>query len=189
MSITRRQFLLTTSGAGLGIILPSFYEKALAFYQNHGEPLILPSKDSNEILYASTNSINGIELFLGNPEVEIPKYTWREFIKEFKYGDSSDYIDPEDEEGEALWIDLDAKADPAEVADYWYYPWTAAYDYLTELDLGPDLDSPDAVGELRLLSGFPGSDYRGIAAADYITLSLLQERLNQLNEGIRIELL
>lgn len=65
------------------------------------------------------------------------------------------------------------------------FPWEEAYDYILGLDLGSDLTGPYSVGELRYLSGL---DYRAVAATDYITLSLLQERLNQLKTRIRIQL-
>ena len=51
MSFTRRQFLLTTSGAGIGFILPSFYDKALTLWENHEEVLILPNKDAHTVMY------------------------------------------------------------------------------------------------------------------------------------------
>ena len=34
MSITRRQFLLSTAGAAAGAIIPSFYHRALEFFEN-----------------------------------------------------------------------------------------------------------------------------------------------------------
>ena len=188
MSMTRRQFLLTTAGAGIGFILPSFYEKAFDFWENHREPLILPSSNADETLYVSSD---GLELYLGDPRQPMPTMTWREFIDTYQFGDYSDYLDPDDESGEALWIDLEGEADPASVLEYWgdEMPSARAHDLMTELDIGPDLTGPNAVGEIRFLHGFPGSDYRGVAAADFISLSLLQERLNQLNTGIRVEMM
>ena len=188
MSITRRQFLLTTAGTSIGFILPSFYEKALGFWENHGEPLILPSSNADETLYAS---VFDLELHLGDPRQPMPTMTWREFIDTYKFGDYSDYLDPDDESGEMLWVDLEDEADPASVLEYWgdEIPSARAHDLMTELDIGPDLTGENTVGEIRLLSGFPGSDYRGVAAADFVSLSLLQERLNQLNTGIRVEMM
>ena len=49
MSITRRQFLLGTTA---GLILPSFYERAYSFFENHGEPLLIVPKRTEETLYA-----------------------------------------------------------------------------------------------------------------------------------------
>ncbi len=40
MSLTRRQFLLSTAGATVGAIVPSFYFRALEFFEQFGEPLL-----------------------------------------------------------------------------------------------------------------------------------------------------
>ena len=40
MSISRRQFLLSTAGAAGGFILPFFYTRALEFLDQFGEPLL-----------------------------------------------------------------------------------------------------------------------------------------------------
>ena len=37
MSFTRRQFLLSTAGASVGAIIPSFYFRALEFLEQFGE--------------------------------------------------------------------------------------------------------------------------------------------------------
>jgi hypothetical protein len=71
MNFTRRQFLLTTAGAGIGFILPSFYEKALGFWENHEEPLIQRANDAETILYAWSKA--DLELNLGDPHTE-PSY-------------------------------------------------------------------------------------------------------------------
>ena len=36
----RRQFLIRTGLAAGGLLLPRFFDRALAFVENHGEPLI-----------------------------------------------------------------------------------------------------------------------------------------------------
>ena len=187
MSITRRQFLLTTAGTGIGFIVPSFYDKALAYYENHGEPLLLPNRDADEVIYVRSNRVDGHILNMGDPNAEIlPKLTWREFIDEYLNGDESDFL-TEDEQGQEIFAyDMEEEVDPAIVMDYTQsFPWEEAYEYLSNLDLGSDLIGPHSVGELRYLSGL---DYRAVAATDYITLSLLQERLNQLHTGICIQL-
>ena len=43
MSITRRQFVLGTTA---GLVLPSFYDKTLTYFENHGEPLLIAPKHS-----------------------------------------------------------------------------------------------------------------------------------------------
>ena len=82
--------------------------------------------------------------------------------------------------------------DDLDALDTWIIidsPHAKAYSYLQELDLGPDLQGNHAVGGIKSISGGPGSDYRAMQAEDHVSLSLLQERLNQLNTGIRIELI
>ena len=191
MGFTRRQFLLTTTGSGIGFILPSFYEKALAFWQNHEEPLIQPAKDADTILYAWSGA--DLELNLGHPETE-PSYdmTYRELIDNYYYGgleqylDESPYLEPQHK------LDLDAKAKPDEILDAWlpaHSPNAKAYYLLKDLDLGPDLDGYAAVGGIHEIWGTPGSDYLAMAPNDYVSLSLLQERLNQLKTSIRIEVI
>ena len=62
-----------------------------------------------------------------------------------------------------------------------------AYRLLENLDLGSTLEGPNAVGELRFIDGAcAGNDYLGVEAADEISISLLQKRLNDLGEGVRI---
>jgi len=74
--------------------------------------------------------------------------------------------------------------------DTWMYresPERVAYDLLRNLDLGPKLKAKHAVGHLRLEEEFNMlGTYWNVEAADDITLSLLQERLNQLNTGVKI---
>ena len=66
-------------------------------------------------------------------------------------------------------------------------PERKAYELLNNLDLGPKLTGPDAVGELILVNDYTMvSEYWQVEAADGITLSLLQERLNALETGVKI---
>jgi hypothetical protein len=44
----------------------------------------------------------------------------------------------------------------------------------------------EAVGALEGQWGMPGSDYDGTHAVDAVTLSLLQNRLNELRSGYRV---
>ena len=68
-------------------------------------------------------------------------------------------------------------------------PNARAYRLLEGLDLGPDFNSPDAVGEIKFIEcPSIGSNYRGVKADDLVSVSLLQERLNQLNTGIHVRM-
>jgi len=197
MSITRRQFLLTTCGSGIGFILPSFYDKALAFYENHGEILLRPAPDANTILYAYQEG--ELELNFGDPRIEPPEppeMTWREYIEKYIYGGLETYFNELPYLDEDQKYDLDAKVDKSYVNDvsfdYWCLndsPWAKAYKYLKRLDLGPDFTTPDAIGGIKTMTGGPASSFIALRADDDVSLSLLQERLNQLNTGVRIELI
>ena len=66
-------------------------------------------------------------------------------------------------------------------------PCYRAYSLLDSLDLGTDLAGPNAVGGLEFIQGpCPGNNYTAVHARDEITLSLLQQRLNDLGTGIRV---
>ena len=49
MSISRRQFIL---GTAAGLILPSYYDKVLTYFENHGEPLLQAPKHATTDLFA-----------------------------------------------------------------------------------------------------------------------------------------
>ncbi len=82
MSITRRQFLISGASAGVGLILPSYYDKVLSFVENHGEPLLEAPTGIIEDLYADL-SFSDYQLNLGMPVTELPEMTWREVIERY----------------------------------------------------------------------------------------------------------
>jgi hypothetical protein len=191
MSITRRQFLLGTTA---GLILPSFYERAYSFFENHGEPLLIVPKRTGEILYACSEYVEeGFRLNLGDPEREPPEMTIREFCAAFGEGDldtwwrenwfGTDDTDP---------IKWDAQMDPWSVEDWWslkYSSHGAAYHYLESLDLGPQLKGHRAAGGLDFYcGGSPGNSFLAVDAMDEVSLSLLQQRLNELGSGLEVRL-
>ena len=49
--ITRRRFLIQAATTGIATISYPFFDQALAFFQNHNEPLLIPPKDVKETLY------------------------------------------------------------------------------------------------------------------------------------------
>ena len=118
MSVTRRQFLLGTAS---GLILPTFYEKAYGYFENHGEPLLITPKQPEEILYASKNfAAEGYQLNLGNPEEQPLQMTIREFCMTYGQGDPEkwwreEWIDVKDDEP----IDMEAEMDLWPVIDWW----------------------------------------------------------------------
>ena len=113
--------------------------------------------------------------------------TWRQFSERYDL-DLEEYCDLEG----ANSLDPNADVDWSNnyFTEIWMYneaPERKAYELLNNLDLGPKLTGPDAVGELILVNDYTMvSEYWQVEAADEITLSLLQERLNALETGVKI---
>ena len=192
MSITRRQFLLGTTA---GLILPSFYERAYSFFENHGEPLLIVPKRPAETLYACSDFAEPpkLQLQLGDPGEGPPDMTIREFCLQYGDGDPEawwrdGWLDPDESEP----IDMDSQMDESIVWDWWGRrdcSTARAYRYLESLDLGSDFNGPNPVGGLDFIDGAcPGNDYLGVEALDSVSVSLLQQRLNDLGTGIKIEM-
>mgnify|MGYP001551318711 CR=1 FL=1 len=184
MSLTRRQFLLSTAGAAAGFILPSFYSRALEFLDQFGEPLLEPPRVVREELIVCYDRDG--ELNLGDPYCEPPRMSWREYADKYYGGNMLEVA-----EGWGLESrQFDETAPWDVVADAFIRndsPSAKAYRLLESLDLGPELTGRDAVGGLIFTDGAcPGNDYLGVSAECDITLSLLQQRLNDLGTGIRI---
>jgi hypothetical protein len=192
MSITRRQFLLGTTA---GLILPSFYERAYSFFENHGEPLLIVPKQPEETLYACADfaAYPKLQLQLGDPGEGPPDMTIREFCLRYVEGDPQTWWREEwlgEDESEP--IDLDMPMDEFAVSDRWLRTDSCtarAYRYLESLDLGADLNGPNPIGGLDFIDGAcPGNDYLGVEAMNPVSVSLLQQRLNDLGTGIKIEM-
>lgn len=185
MSISRRQFIL---GTAAGLILPSYYDKVLAYWESHGEALIEVPKKTEIELIAVDRGGDGLQLNWGDPWEEPPEMTVREFARRY-FGDEEYFIELREEGPD---IDLDAQMDWWDVVDCWGRvdsPNAKAYRLLESYDLGPDLVGKDAVGEILFIDGpCPGNDYLGVEAPSLVDLSLLQKRLNELKTGIRISI-
>ena len=192
MSVTRRQFLL---GTAAGLILPSFFERAHSFLENHGEPLLIAPKQPEEVLYAWADCAQeGYQLNLGSPEKGPPdSMTIREFCHAYGQGDPEKWWREEwlctDEQ---VAVDLDEDMDRFAVEEWWFArdsPTARAYNYLETIDLGPKLSAAREVGGLNFyIGGAPGMGYQAVDAIDEVSLSLLQHRLNELATGIEVRM-
>ncbi|MDA9983097.1 hypothetical protein N9H39_10310 [Gammaproteobacteria bacterium] len=185
--MNRRQFLLTTSGGAAGYILPSFFDKAFDFVEQFGEPLIVkPQHVTKDIFVCDRDGF--LEFNLGNPNEEPTEMTYREYLERYFHGGVKAFID-EFTESE-LEHDLDEILGYLDVVDAWCRidsPNAKAYRLLDGLDLGPNFNSPGAVGEIQFIDGAcPGSDYLGVQTEELVSVSLLQERLSQLDTGIHV---
>ncbi|RLC56446.1 MAG: hypothetical protein DRI30_05825 [Chloroflexi bacterium] len=182
MSISRRQFIL---GTGAGLILPSYYDKIFAYFENTGEALLDVPRNAEIELIADFDLGSEYELNLGAPHQEPPEMTVREYARRYFAGEENYlYLREEDD------VDFERKMDFWEVIDTWARtdsPNARAYRLLENLDLGPDLCGENAVGRIDFIDGDrPGSDYLGAHAPGQLDLALLQKRLNDLDTGIRI---
>lgn len=186
MSITRRHFIL---GTGAGLILPSYYDKVLAYCENYGEALLeTPETTKIELIAMDWGWSDGFELNWGDPRLEPPEMTVREFARRYCGGEEAYRLDNGLEDDDE--VDFDAQMEQWVVDENWSWmdsPRAKAYRLLENIDLGPDFFGDNAVGEIQFINGpCPGSDYRAVLAPSHVDLSLLQKRLNELNTGIRI---
>lgn len=198
--ITRRGFLLGGAATtASGLILPSFFERALAHVENHGEPLLEAAGGASEQLFASYDNISSWVLSVGEPLDEVPVMTYAELWTE-QYGSFEEGLVVDqgftlaelesDPELRACIPDPDDAAPDWQVLDSITLPEAEAYHLLSSLDLGPWNDYDEALGDLVFWDGpCPGNDYRGVHAESDIALSCLQHRLTQLDTGIELRLL
>lgn len=184
MSITRREFILGTARSAAGLILPAYYDKVLAYFENHGEPLLKAPRQFDQDLYCDFG--NEFQLNLGKPVYELPKLTWREVFQRYSYDDEDGFA----EEFGLTEAMLGEVADEDAYFDYWAAcdsPNAKAYRLLDGFDIGRMIHHGDKIGELKFIDcPCPGSDYVGVHADCEVTLSLLQNRLNELGTGIRV---
>lgn len=114
--------------------------------------------------------------------------TYRDYLERYYPNGVQGYI--EDEGEEELIHGMDEVMSFWDFVDAWCRvdsPNARAYRLLENLDLGPDFNSPDAVGHIEFMnSPNPVSSYLGVHTQDLVSVSLLQERLNQLNTGIHV---
>ena len=186
MSISRRQFII---GTAAGLILPTYFDKVFAYFENTGEALLEIPKDAEIEMIASfeMGACDTYELNLGDPFQEPPEMTVRQYAIRY-FGSEEEWLECNGYEDD----DFDRVMDFWEVIDAWARrdsPNARAYRLLENLDLGPQLTGADAVGEIQFIDGpCPGSDYLGAHAPTQLDIALLQKRLNDLETGIRISI-
>ena len=188
MGISRRQFLLSTAGAAVGAIIPSFYFRALEYLERHEEPLLEMPGRAGETLVVSSGEDYDLQLTLGDPHDEPPDmshaeyaeligYDVREYLQEFGLREKELSLPIDWETRLEVWANHDG-------------PNARAWYLLDTLDLGRTLRGRDAVGGIDLWedSNIAGWHWKVATARDEISLGLLQKRLNDLDTGIRIVL-
>ncbi len=192
--INRREFLIRSSGGvACAVLAPDFVRSALDHLNVTNQPLIVPPGNASDILYA-VDTGSDFQLNLGPYDAEPPVITWREYLEEYQ-GEEPDKLSEselEDQHGITPgWLDCDC--DSGFYFDSWCRtksPNAQAVFYLDSLELGPYPNRNGVeVGGLRFHDGpCPGNDYLGVHVDDKISLSCLQERLNQLGERTEIRL-
>ena len=184
----RRQFLIRTAAASGQLILPPFFDRALAFVENHGEALIEAPPEPVKTLYAAYQE-EGVYWIIDGlmPRGIPPPVSWREYF--LLTGD--DLV-----RGIETWelepSQLDEPMNHWAWETYWLYnlsPNALAYKYLQDLDLGPEFGKSDrAEGEIRFQDApMMTSDCRWVEVDDLLSISLLQNRLNELGENVSLE--
>jgi hypothetical protein len=186
MSVTRRQFLLSTAGAAVGAIVPSFYHQALQFLEQFGEPLLVaPPRPTLDLCVLDLGDY--VELCLGDPYAEPPELTFREFFARYEPEGFETFaqrwgLGPE---GLELPVDTDYQQEMWSLRDG---PSAEAYYLLDSLDLGTARSGRNGVGGIDFVEEWNMAGWNWIYATprDEVSLSLLQQRLNDLGTGIRV---
>ena len=196
----RRQFLVRSAATCGALITPRFVREALGYIEHHDEPLLIPPADfATQTLYATTGSSRYC-LYLGHPEQWPPSWTWREFAADQGYCTQREALEylrdswRNDTPIMQLRSVLDEKVDESVMLEWWGMtnaPNTLAYRYLESLDLGPEFGSDRrGQGDIHFIEGYcPGNNTIMVEVGDELSLSLLQARLNELNENTAIELI
>ncbi len=194
----RRSFLINTSRVIGAALTYSFMSRVEAFVGNENIPLLLAPSNTETILYSINDDYGGYQLYLGKQPLDdqAPDVKWRElFLDHWGWSEKEGiaYLQENYEinksEARKMLAD-DAPEDS--ISDWFYLSQSAnakAFFYLSSLDLGPDFGSDsDAAGEIKFIEGYqPGNDTRMVEVPENISLSLLQARLIDLQENIKIE--
>jgi len=167
--------------------------------------LILP-RDPRDTLYAlSTDGTTDFMLHWGDPQESQTPPTWRDYFDEYEGFDIKDKTavrewwieqvgDPEDD---PITIKADEEIDGAALEKWeWQQeisdgPSARAFHLLSDLPLddGRGPGKGNALGKLRFIEGDrPGSNLTYAEAPDLATLACLQNRLNELDENLAIEI-
>jgi len=190
MSITRRQFLLSIPAVSVGYLIPSFVVRATEYLANTGKPLLVEPSSYDSILFAVDDGTGNYQLNIGDPYAQPPSLTLREYIDIYYWGDDDDYIEESELTKNEFKNALNEYVDEEVYLEHWarqHSPNRLAFDYLSCLDLGSEQENNNTDGVIEFIDGpSPGNDYIAAHVPNHISLSLLQERLNQLKEGVRI---
>jgi hypothetical protein len=188
MLLSRRGFLI---GAG-SLLTTAFVKDARSFIRTTGRPLLAPPVQALQTLYWYADDFgDGYLLTLGKwMDPPPPAPTWREFfISEGIRHQTEEEIEELCSVHEIEPKDFD---DPV-AAWYWaqHFEWVGnpcakAHHLLSNIDIGPDLQTANAP-QLEFHEGpHPGNNSSWVNAKDELSLSLLQARLIDLGMPIKV---
>ena len=196
----RRSFLVHTSSTFAAILTSSFVTKVDAFVSHTDSPLLIQTDNNFKKLYAVRDDFSGYLLYLGrNPfDDVVPKISWGTWLVDYQGFSENEGI-------QFLQVDYDISEKTAQrmlteeapysaICDQFYLSHSAnakAYFYLSHLDLGPEFGrTAEARGDIKFIEGYcPGNDTRMVEVPDDFSLSLLQARLLDLQQRIKIEVI
>jgi len=189
--ISRRFFLKGTVATAAGLILPSWMVHAERYIEGEGIAFLEPLKSHQHSLYA-VNQGDEYQLLLGDPFTKPDlKMTWEEYIERYSYvGTLQEYFEDEDPRDIPKSNDMVDERQVYEAYKYWESPSRLAFDYLEDLDLGPDLDDDNGVGQINFYDGLsPADDSLIVDVPDLLSISLLQKRLNEIDGTVAVKVL
>jgi hypothetical protein len=179
---TRRTFLRGLSSAFGAATMPDLHKSIL----DNGAPILLEPQLVANTLHAYKNG----NLLLGDHTAEsFTRPSWRDYFVEIGARTSKDvarhasewFVDDVDQFiGDDQW---------EEIYELHYDPMPAAYHLLKRLKIGPKTEANrPRNGRLDFYAGsnHPGSNDLWVEAADDFTVSLLQARLLELHQPIKI---
>ena len=192
----RRQFLI---GSGT-VLSATFLAQATNLFNRENQVIpLIEDRATTETLYFVDNGYD-YELRLGLIDLEVPQLTLREALERYyqvklpqnRPMKLSEYRELYSEFG-IKPSELDEAADSDWIIPGWARsdsPNAMAYRRLENLDLSNySENSGRLIGGLNFIDGYnPANDYLGVRADDGISASLLQGRLLELGENIRVEI-
>ncbi len=183
----RREFLIRSGLMAGQALMPRFFDRAFAFVENHGEALIESPANIAKTLQVRLD--DSYVFYLGDPgELPGKPPTFRQW-----FTDNGEDVAQAAEEWELAPVGLDRQI----CDEHWVETWSLGHSsmalgfhYLSSLDLGPQFGTggDGAAGEIRL-ADCPGicSSYRAAETDDLLSISLLQNRLNELGEAVLVD--
>ena len=189
----RRSFLI---GAASAILTTAFHRDVLRFIARKEAPLLIKPDHVRQTLYAIPQG-GGFSLWLDNHPDEDPDWgmSWAEFYNHAwgydRAGAIAELISRhglDDDEAAEL---ADETVDADELLDWHYQDELGtglAVRYFRDLDLGPDFAAGTGHGQVCFADHrCAGPDRWTSEAADRMSLSLLQGRLNELGAGVEVK--